>query len=94
MANNNRAVEIHSSSEEETIVFLTAEEKKERENTVDPWPHLKKYFKFIGEKMKKCDLPVLGMLSNYQNTANKLSLLQQSEGASQECSCKLLCCFS
>ena len=36
MANNNRAVEIHSSSDEETIVFETAEEKEERQNNVDP----------------------------------------------------------
>ena len=53
MANNNRAIEIHSSSDKETIVFVAAEEKEERQNNVDPWPHLKKYFKFIGEKNDK-----------------------------------------
>ena len=53
MANNNRAVEIYSSSDDERVVSTTAEEKEERQNNVDPWPHVKKYFKFIGEKNDK-----------------------------------------
>ena len=86
MDNDNRAVEIHSSSDDERVVSITAEEKEERQNNVDPWPHLKKYFKFIGEKNgQKCDLPMFGMLSNYQNSISKSSLLQQSKGALQEC---------
>ena len=95
MANDNRAVEIHSSSDDERFVSITAEEKEERQNDVDPWPYLKKDFKFIGEKNgQKCDLPMFGMLSNYQNIISKSSLLQQSKGALQVCLCKLLCCFS
>ena len=53
MANNNRAVEIHSYSDDEIVVFVTAEEKKEGQNNVNPWPHLKKCFKFIVEKKDK-----------------------------------------
>ena len=53
MADSNRAVEVHSSSDDETIVSVTSEEKEERPNNVNPWPHLKKYFKFIGKKMTK-----------------------------------------
>ena len=53
MANDNRAVEIHSSSSDETVVSVTAEEKEERQNNVNSWPHLKKYFKVIGEKTTK-----------------------------------------
>ena len=41
MANDNRAVEIHSSSDDERVVSITAEEKEEKQNNVDPWPHLK-----------------------------------------------------
>ena len=46
-------MKIHSSSDDETLFSVTAEEKEERQNNVDPWPHLKKYFKFIGEKNDK-----------------------------------------
>ena len=53
MANDNRAVEIHSSSDDETVVSVTAEEKEKKQNNVDPWPYLKKYFKVIGEKNDK-----------------------------------------
>ena len=53
MANINRGVETHSSSDDETVVSVTAEEKEERQNNVDPWPHLKKYFEFIGEENDK-----------------------------------------
>ena len=94
MANDICAVEIHSSCGDETAVSITAEEKEETQNNLDPWPHLKKYFKFIEKKMAKCDLPVFGKPSNIQNSGCKSSPLQQSKDASQECSCKLLCCFS
>ena len=50
MANDNCAVEIHSSSDDETVVSVKTEEKEETQNNVDLWPHLKKSFKFIGEK--------------------------------------------
>ena len=53
MSNNNCADEIHSSSNDETVVSVTAEEKEETQNNVDPWPYLKKDFKFIGEKNDK-----------------------------------------
>ena len=91
MADNNRAVEIHSSSDDGTVVSVTAEEKEERQNNVNPWPNLKSTSKSL---KKKCDLPVFDMPSNIRNTVCKLSLFQKSKGALQECSCKLLCCFS
>ena len=53
MANNNGAVEIHSSADDKTVVSVTVEEKEETHNNVDPWPHLKKYFKVIREKNDK-----------------------------------------
>ena len=53
MANNYRAVEIYSSSDGETVVSVTAEQKEETQNIVDSWPHIEKYFKFIGEETTK-----------------------------------------
>ena len=42
MANNNRAVEMLSSCDDETVVSITAEKKEETQNNVDPWPLLQK----------------------------------------------------
>ena len=53
MANDNRAVEIHSSSDDERVVSITAEEKEERQNNVDPWPHQKSTSNSLEKKMTK-----------------------------------------
>ena len=81
MANDNRAVEIHSSSDDETVVSVTAEEKEERQNNVNSWPHLKKYFKVIGEKNDKiviyqclASLPLSKTLSVNRRSYNNLKV--------------------
>ena len=89
MANDNRAVEIHSSSDDERVVSITAEEKEERQNNVDPWPHLKKYFKFIGEKNDKnviyqclACFPINKTLSVNRRSYNNLKVHYKSAHAS------------
>ena len=89
MANDNRAVEIHSSSDDERVVSIMAEEKEERQNNVDPWPHLKKYFKFIGEKNDKSVIyqclacfPITKTLSVNRRSYNNLKVHYKSAHAS------------
>ena len=85
MANDNSAAKIHSSSDDKTVVSVTEEEKEERQNNVDPWSHLKKYFKVIGEKNDKnviyqcltC-LPISKTLSVNRHSYNNLKLHYQS----------------
>ena len=86
MANDNRAVEIHSSSDDERVVSITTEE---RQNNVDPWPYLKKYFKFIGEKNDKnviyqclAYFPITKTLSVNRRSYNNLKVHYKSAHAS------------
>ena len=72
---NNRAVEIHFSSDDETVVSVTAEEKKETKNNVDPWPHLKKVFQI---HCRKNDKNVIYQCLAYFPISKKLSVNRRS----------------